>query len=88
MATVWIPSLLQPLTGGQEKVQVDGANLRQVIDALDSRYPGLKERLLFDVDRLRPEIAAAIDGDTEHLGLLEPVRPETEIHFVPAIAGG
>jgi len=88
LATVWIPSLLQPFTSGADKVEVDGANLRQVIDALDARYPGLKERLLFDSDRLRPEISAAIDGDTEHLGLLEPVQPETEIHFVPAIAGG
>lgn len=88
MATVWIPSLLQPLTAGHSKVQVEGSNLRQVIDALDVLYPGLKERLLFDADRLRPEISAAIDGDTEHLGLLEPVTAETEIHFVPAIAGG
>ena len=88
MATVWIPSLLRPLAGGQDKLQVEGSNLRQVIDALDALHPGFKERLLFDAARLRPEIAAAIDGNTEHLGLLEPVRPDTEIHFVPSIAGG
>ena len=88
MATVWIPSLMRPLTGGRDKVEAEGTNLRQVIDSLETQFPGMKERLVFDATRLRPEIAAAIDGNTEHLGLLEPVGPETEIHFVPAIAGG
>ena len=79
---------MQPLTGGNAKVEVEGSNLREVINGLESKFPGMKERLLFDADRLRPEISAAIDGDTEHLGLLEPVNADTEIHFVPAIAGG
>ncbi len=85
---MWIPSLLQPMTGGKSKVEVDGRNLGQVITELEALFPGLGERLLFDEERLRPEIAAAIDGNTEHLGLLEPVGTATEIHFVPAIVGG
>ena len=87
MATVFIPSLLEGLTGGARIVQVPGATLRQVINALDERFPGLKDRLVDD-DGLIPEIMAAIDGETEHLGLLQPVTEATEIQFVPAIGGG
>ena len=88
MATVFIPSLLEGLTGGARTVEVSGRNLRQVINALDERYPGMKERLLDEDGALIPEILAAIDGETNHLGLLQPVTEATEIQFVPAIGGG
>ncbi|MDE2932855.1 MAG: MoaD/ThiS family protein [Chloroflexota bacterium] len=88
MATVFIPSLLEGLTGGARTVEVSGRNLRQVINALDERYPGMKERLLDEDGALIPEIMAAIDGETNHLGLLQPVTDTTEIQFVPAIGGG
>ena len=88
MATVFIPSLLESLTGGARTVEVSGRNLRQVINALDERYPGMKERLLDEDGALIPEILAAIDGETNHLGLLQPVTETTEIQFVPAIGGG
>ena len=88
MATVFIPSLLEGLTGGARTVEVSALNLRQVINALDERYPGMKERLLDEDGALIPEILAAIDGETNHLGLLQPVTETTEIQFVPAIGGG
>ena len=88
MATVFIPSLLEGLTGGARTVAVPGANLRQVIDALEARFPGMKARLLDEEGRLIPEIVAAIDGETNHLGLLQPVGEASEIQFVPAIGGG
>ncbi len=88
MATVFIPSLLEGLTGGARTVEVSGRNLRQVINALDERFPGMKERLLDEDGALIPEIMAAIDGETNHLGLLQPVTDATEIQFVPAIGGG
>lgn len=88
MATVFIPSLLEGLTGGARTVAVPGRNLRQVIDALEARFPGMKARLLDEEGRLIPEIMAAIDGETNHLGLLQPVGEASEIQFVPAIGGG
>ncbi|HTE84756.1 MAG TPA: MoaD/ThiS family protein [Dehalococcoidia bacterium] len=88
MAVVWIPALLQAISGGDRTATVPGATLREVITNLDARYPGMKDRLLDDDGRLRPEIAAAIDGETEHWGLLEPVKESSEVHFIPAIGGG
>ena len=87
MAIVFIPTLLQPLTGGKASVEAEGATVRQVIDNLESAWPGIRERLL-DEDRLRPNISVAVDGEITPMGLLEPVNPTSEVHFVAAIKGG
>ena len=88
MPTVWVPSLVQDLTGGQEKVTVPGETLRQVINNLDAAYPGMKARLLDDTDRIRRGLAVAIDGSTTHPGMIQPVDPDSNIYFIPAIGGG
>ena len=87
MATVWIPASLRSLSGGQETVELAAANVRQVITELDRLFPGLGARLR-EGDALRPGIAAAIDGHLANLGLLQPVGPNSEVHFVLAVAGG
>jgi sulfur-carrier protein len=85
--TVWIPSLLRGLTGGRETVRVDGKTVRQVIQALDRLYPGIKDRLC-DQDGLRPGIAVAVGTQFAPLGLLQPVPEGGEVHFLPALSGG
>ena len=46
MPVVWIPSLLQSLTDGEDKVEVSGATVGEIIDNLEARFPGVKERLV------------------------------------------
>jgi molybdopterin synthase sulfur carrier subunit len=87
MATVWIPSQLRDLTGGQEKVTAPGARVGQVIDELERAFPGIKSRLC-DEAGIRPGIAVIVDGEVARLGLLKPVAPASEVHFLPAIGGG
>ncbi len=87
MATVFVPSLMQNLTGGAHRVQIAGATVRQVIDNLDDAYPGVKERLVED-GRVKPNISVAVDGEVTPLGMLEKVGENSEVHFLPAIGGG
>jgi len=87
MARVWIPSLLRDLTGGLETITVPGASVRQVIDELDRLQPGVRGRLC-DGDALRAGLAVVVDHEVGRLGLLQPVGPDSEVHFLPAIAGG
>ena len=89
MALVWIPGRLQSLAGGQKQVVVAGATVRQVIDELEIQFPGIKPRL-YDRERdaLARGLAVAVDGVTGELGLLEKVGEQSEVHFLPAIAGG
>jgi molybdopterin synthase sulfur carrier subunit len=87
MARVWIPPLLRDLTGGVQTVTVGGARVREVIEELDRLYPGTKARLC-DGDTLRPGLAVVVDTGVARLGLREPVGPDSEVHFLPAIGGG
>ena len=87
MARVWIPSLLQGLTGGEPTVTVPGARVRDIVDELEKRYPGIRARLC-DAGGLRPGMAVIVDTEVGRLGLAQPVGPDSEVHFLPAIAGG
>ena len=91
MATVWVPSLLRSLTGGLAEVNVPGATVREVIDALEVSHPGLKDRLVQtdgSLTRLKPNIALVVDGVNSRQGLRHPLAEHSEVHFVPALSGG
>jgi sulfur-carrier protein len=87
MPTVWIPALLRHLTHEQESVQVPGTTLREAIDALDIKFPGIKARLC-QGDSVRPGMAVVIDTQMARAGLSESVSENSEVHFIPAVAGG
>jgi molybdopterin synthase sulfur carrier subunit len=87
MALVRIPSLMRDLTGGLDQVRVEGRTLGEVIAALEAAYPGVRARLMMG-DRLDPAITAWVDGRAALRGLRQPVSDDSEIMFLPAVAGG
>lgn len=87
MATIWIPSLLRNFTDGLSEVPANGATVGEAIDDLESRYPGIKARLVAE-ERLKPNLALVVDGATSKRGLRHPLGEASEVHFVPAISGG
>ena len=60
--------------------------LIRLINRLEERFPGIKERLLQDGD-VRPDIAVAVDGEII-FDLSDRLREDSEVHFVPPISGG
>lgn len=78
---------MRNLTGNQEQVEVAGETVRQIIDELDARFPGIAARLV-EENRIRPGISVAVDGLIGNKGLRESVRPDSEVHFIPAMSGG
>lgn len=87
MPTVWIPALLRDLTGGHETAAVAGSTVGEVIESLEAQFPGIRSRLC-DGASLRSGIAVAVDTQLARRGLREPVSPNSEVHFIPAISGG
>ena len=87
MPTVFVPTMLQSVTGGVKQVELEARNVRQVVDRLDELYPGIKDRLVED-GQIRSNLAVAIDGEVARLGMMERVGDASEVHFVPAIGGG
>lgn len=89
MPEVWFSPQMQRLTGGRQKVRVTGDTVRQVIESLEQAFPGMKAELYdAEEDILMPGLAVIVDGETSQLGLLEHVREDSEIHFLPALGGG
>lgn len=86
MPTVYIPQAWRDLTGGVEHIELAGGNLRQIIAALEGKFPGLAARAILG-DSLASGVAASIDGSMTGR-LLTGVLPDSEIHFLPALGGG
>ncbi|HJM53128.1 MAG TPA: MoaD/ThiS family protein [Dehalococcoidia bacterium] len=88
MARVFIPQSLRKLTNGQLEAQIPGKNLREVIGNLEKEFPGATDCLIKD-GNLKPGIAAVVGEQATRQGLLHKIDDdETEVHFLPAIAGG
>lgn len=87
MAQVFLPYDLRKFTGGNGQVDVAGATLGELVSNLESAYPGITEHILED-GRLKPGLAAVVGHVATRQGLLQPLEPDTEVHFVPAISGG
>ena len=88
-ATVRIPTPLRSLTGGADEVTADGATVGAVIEELETRYPGIKDRLL-DEKGVRRFINIYVgEEDIRFLdGLKTELKGGEQIAIVPAIAGG
>jgi molybdopterin synthase sulfur carrier subunit len=87
MPVVFIPKPLRELTDGMAEITVEGGTVREVVEALDRQYPGIKQRLCRG-DALAPGLHVSIDDVMTARGLRADVRPESEVHFLPAIGGG
>jgi len=87
MPTVVIPALMRKFTGGVERVEVPGKTIRELVNRLGERFPGIDQQLLEDGD-IRSSIAVSIDGEIATGGVLDAVGENSEVHFIPAIGGG
>jgi molybdopterin synthase sulfur carrier subunit len=89
-AMVRIPNPLRKLTNDESKVSVEGSTLQETIDALESKYPGIKERLCEDTGELRNFVNVYINGEDSRFldGLSTTINAGDEISIVPAVAGG
>lgn len=87
---VRIPTPLLSLTGGKKEVEAEGATLKELIEDLERRYPGLKERLCDEEGNLRRFINFFVnDEDIRFLqGEETPLKEGDVVSIVPAIAGG
>ena len=86
---VRIPTPLRTLTGGAEEVTSTGATVRAVIEDLEKRHPGIRERLLDEKGVRRFVNVYVGEEDIRFLeGLDTVLKGGDQISIVPAIAGG
>ena len=87
---VRIPTILRPLTQDAAVVEVGAASVGAVIDELQSRFPGIKERLLDPAGAVHRHLNVYVNE--EDIRFLEgentAVKEGDEVSIIPAIAGG
>jgi molybdopterin synthase sulfur carrier subunit len=89
-ATVKIPTPLRKLTNNETSVDADGTTVEQIVESLESTYPGMRERLIEDNGDLRHFVNIYLNGeDIRYIdGLKSSVSDNDELSIVPAVAGG
>jgi molybdopterin synthase sulfur carrier subunit len=88
--SVRIPTPLRKFTGGAESVTATGGTVAAIVQDVEGRHPGLKERICDDAGKVRRFVNVYVNGeDIRFLSSLDtPVKEGDEISIVPAIAGG
>ena len=87
---VVIPTPLRKFTSGADSVEVEAATIQEVLDNLDSRYPGFRDSVCDETGTLRRFINIYVDGEDVRFleNLATPVTEASEVAIVPAISGG
>lgn len=89
MIKVLIPTPLRNLTGNAHTIEVEAATVKEMVDAMEAKHPGLKERLTKE-GKVRQFVNIYVnEEDMRHLQREEtPLKDGDEVSIIPAIAGG
>ena len=87
---VRIPTPLRKLTNNEDLVEVNAATIGAAIEELQSRFPGIGERLVDEKGEVRRFVNVYVNE--EDIRFLKnkdtPLKDGDEISIIPAIAGG
>ncbi len=87
LVTVRLPGVLVDLfPGSPRRVEVPARTVRDMVDALNERWPGMRDRICDSSPAIRKHINIFIDGERARLDT--PLKPGTEVFVLTAISGG
>ncbi len=90
MVEVRVASLLRELVRGASTVQAQGETVRQLLEDLDSQFPGSKERMINERGKLNGHIIVYLNKeDIRSLEELEtPLKDGDVVSILEALSGG
>jgi molybdopterin converting factor small subunit len=83
---VLIPTPLRSYTNARE-VEASGATLAELLAGLDSRYPGLRFRIVDEQGNIRQHVRIFVNSD-QVFDTACPLRPADAVYIVQALSGG
>jgi len=88
--SVRIPTILRTYTDGASEVSAAGGTLAEVLDDLDSSYPGIKARILDEQGAIRRFVNVYVGNDDVRFldALQTPTADGAQVSVIPAVAGG
>ena len=87
MADVHLPPTLTPLFPGlPRRVEVDAADVTEMLERLEEQWPGLRDRLLVTPHEIRPHIHVYVDKERAQLD--SALQQASRVDIIAAISGG
>jgi sulfur-carrier protein len=87
---VRVPTILRTYTGGDSEVTAEGGTLAEVLESLETSYPGIKARIVDETGELRRFVNVYVGNDDvrflDGLGTTTPAGAQVSV--IPAVAGG
>jgi hypothetical protein len=80
------PALLALFPGAPMTMTLPASDVSALLDALDARWPGMRDRLCDSRPAIRRHIQLFVDG--ERATLATPLRPGADVVFLTAVSGG
>jgi molybdopterin synthase sulfur carrier subunit len=87
---VFFPDALRTRVGNRSTVMTAGSTVREIIEALDQDFPGLRFNLCHETGELRPFVNIFVDRENIRYlqGLDTPVSTGATIYILQSVAGG
>ncbi|MBU1210781.1 MAG: MoaD/ThiS family protein [Alphaproteobacteria bacterium] len=87
VVTVSLPTALVRLfPGSPNQVQIEARNVLEVVDGLEQRWPGMRDRLTDSRPSIRKHLNIFVGGDKARLDT--PVTAGTRVTILTAMSGG
>jgi molybdopterin converting factor small subunit len=80
------PALVNLFPGSTRHVELSASTVGEVINALESRWPGMRDRLRDSTPRIRRHINVFVEG--ERATLETRLAPGAEVFVLTAFSGG
>ncbi len=90
MPTIQFTYALKRFYPGIDKLEVQAANVGEVVDLVEQHYPGLKAYLVDDQGSLRKHVNIFVDGSLikDRIELMDAVHENSEVYIMQALSGG
>lgn len=80
------PALVRLFPGATQRVALSAATVDGLIEALEARWPGMRDRLCDSTPRIRRHINVFVDG--RRASLETDLAPGSEVFILTAVSGG
>ncbi|BCG94405.1 MoaD/ThiS family protein [Mesorhizobium sp. 131-2-1] len=78
--------LIDLFPGAPRRVELPASTVKEMIDGLDARWPGMRDRICDSRPAIRRHMNVFVDG--ERATLKTRLAPNTEVFILTAISGG
>ena len=80
------PLLKNLFPDAELKLALEAASVAELVDALDARWPGMRDRICDSTPAIRRHINVFVNGQRARLG--DAVPPGADVFILTAVSGG